>query len=216
MERKLLLFCGILSSLLYAGMMTLIPMLYPGYSASGQTVSELFAIGAPTRPLWVVLSIPYATLLAAFGIGLWQSAGADRSLRMVAILMLVHALFAASWPPIHQRGAGYTLSDTLHNVWASVTLLLLLLAMWFAADSLGQRFRAYTWATLAVLAVFAVVTAVQSPGVAANLPTPWIGIWERIAIASFLLWVAVLAIARMPVHVPRRSGPVGHWPNCSR
>jgi hypothetical protein len=27
----------------------------------------------------------------------------------------------------------------------------------------------------------------------ANLPTPWIGLWERININVFLLWVVVLA-----------------------
>jgi hypothetical protein len=27
----------------------------------------------------------------------------------------------------------------------------------------------------------------------ANLPTPWIGLWERINISVFVLWVVVLA-----------------------
>ena len=35
--------------------------------------------------------------------------------------------------------------------------------------------------------------------IAANLPTPWVGVWERISIGAFLLWVAVLAIARLRV-----------------
>jgi hypothetical protein len=26
-----------------------------------------------------------------------------------------------------------------------------------------------------------------------NLPTPWIGLWERINISVFLMWVVVLA-----------------------
>jgi hypothetical protein len=29
----------------------------------------------------------------------------------------------------------------------------------------------------------------------ANLPTPWIGVWERIHLVAWLLWIAVLAIA---------------------
>ena len=30
--------------------------------------------------------------------------------------------------------------------------------------------------------------------IAANLPTPWIGVWERINLGVFLLWVVVLAL----------------------
>lgn len=33
-----------------------------------------------------------------------------------------------------------------------------------------------------------------APRIEANLPTPWFGIWERIIILGFLLWVIVLAI----------------------
>jgi hypothetical protein len=52
---KVLLACGILSSLLYAAMNVFVPMLWDGYTMASQTVSELSAIGAPTRTLWVRL-----------------------------------------------------------------------------------------------------------------------------------------------------------------
>jgi hypothetical protein len=29
----------------------------------------------------------------------------------------------------------------------------------------------------------------------ANLPTPWMGVWERIGIGVFMVWVVVLATA---------------------
>jgi hypothetical protein len=38
------------------------------------------------------------------------------------------------------------------------------------------------------------LTGLAAPRVQANLPTPLIGIWERINIIGFLLWVVVLAI----------------------
>ena len=53
MLRKASLICGILSSLLYAGMTVFIAMQWEGYSSASQTVSELSAIGAPTRSLWL-------------------------------------------------------------------------------------------------------------------------------------------------------------------
>ena len=53
MLRKLLLIYGILSSLLYVAINILVPMAWDGYNAVSQTVSELSAIDAPTRPLWL-------------------------------------------------------------------------------------------------------------------------------------------------------------------
>ena len=40
-------------------MTVFIAMQWEGYSSVSQTVSELSAIGAPTRPLWVVLGRAY-------------------------------------------------------------------------------------------------------------------------------------------------------------
>jgi hypothetical protein len=51
MARKLLLICGIVSSGLYVAADILAAMRHEGYSYADQTISELSAIGAPTRPL---------------------------------------------------------------------------------------------------------------------------------------------------------------------
>jgi hypothetical protein len=37
------------------------------------------------------------------------------------------------------------------------------------------------------------LTFVEAPRLQLNLPTPWIGLWERINISVFLLWIVVLA-----------------------
>ena len=85
------------------------------------------------------------------------------------------------------------MSDTLHLVLGSVTVTSMLLTMTVSAAAFGDGFRFYSFASLAVLIVFGVLTFVDAPRIAANLPTPWIGLWERINIAVFLLWVVVLA-----------------------
>jgi hypothetical protein len=45
----------------------------------------------------------------------------------------------------------------------------------------------------------------DGPRIAADLPTPWVGVWERINVGAFLLWVVVLATAllRTPAERPR-------------
>src|SRR5436190_1870309 len=135
MLRRTLLVCGILSSALYAGMTVSIATLWPGYSSASQTISELSAIGAPTRSLWLVPAAIYTILVAAFGWGVSTSAGRSRALRLAG---------------------------------AAIVLLL------FACGAL---------------------TFAEAPKVGANLPTPWMGVWERINVGVFLVWVVVLAAA---------------------
>lgn len=197
--RKTLLTCGILSSLLYVVMNIVVPMWWEGYSSASRVVSELSAIDAPTRPLWVPLGIVYGILVTAFGWGVWTSARGNRALRVVGGLILAYgAICLVPWPPMHQRevlaAGGGTLTDTLHIVWSMAAVLLMLLAMAFGAAAFGQRFRLYSIATIVTLVAFGVLTGLDSPGVSANLPTHWIGVWERINIGVFLLWVVVLAI----------------------
>jgi hypothetical protein len=72
--RKVLLGYGIALSLLYVVINVVAAMRYPGYDSVSQTVSELSAIGAPTRDMWVAAAIVYELLVIAFRIGVWMSA----------------------------------------------------------------------------------------------------------------------------------------------
>ncbi len=191
----LLLVCGIVSSLLYAAMLAVVPLRWDGYSSAAQTVSELSAIGAPTRSLWVPLGILWTLLYALFGWGVWQAAGRSRSLRIAGAVIIAHGVFGIFWPPMHLRGTPPSLTDTLHIVWSMVTVLLMALAIGFAAAALGKRFRLYSILTLLVFIPFGILTGMDGPRIAANLPTPMIGVWERINIGVWLLWVVVLAVA---------------------
>jgi hypothetical protein len=197
--RKALLVCGIASSVLYAGMIWGIR--YDGYSPISQVPSELTAIGAPTQALWARLGWIYTVLIAAFGIGVWKSALGHRPVRIVGGLILAYASLGLLWPfaPMHQRdvlaAGGATPSDLWHQVLAAVTVFLMFLAIGFGAGAFGKRFRVYSVVTIVVLLVFGGLTFLEAPRLQMNLPTPWIGLWERINITVFLLWVVALAAA---------------------
>jgi hypothetical protein len=176
----------------------------------------LSAIGAPTRILWVLLVMLYPFLFAAFGWGVWQSAGRNRSMRVAAVLIIVYSVLNFYWPPMHQRNViaagGGTLTDTLHIVWAMITLLFMMLIMGFGAYASDRSFRLYTVATWVVFIVFGILTGVESPGINNNSPTPHIGVWERINIAAFMLWVIVFAVVLLKTkksgeYSPRRRSP---------
>ena len=195
--RKALLVCGIASSLLYAVMIWAIR--YEGYNPVSQVPSELTAIGAPTERLWALLAPIYTLLVAAFAWGIWRSAGRNRAVRIMGGLILAYASLGILWPfaAMHQRevlaAGGGTLSDTMHVVLGGVTVFLMFLAIGFGAAAFGRRFRLYSIASIVVLLAFGALTFLEAPRLQANLPTPWIGLWERINISVFLLWVVVLA-----------------------
>ena len=96
MVHKSLLICGILSMLWYVIINIIVPIQYPGYDIASQTVSELSAIGAPTRPFWFTLCIFYSILFLAFAFGVWFSASGNRKLRIVAVVIFVDSVFLDS------------------------------------------------------------------------------------------------------------------------
>jgi hypothetical protein len=135
----------------------------------------------------------------AFGVGILGAVERNRALSVVGGLVLAYASLALLWPfaPMHQRevlaAGGGTAGDTLHVVLAGVTVLLTFLMLAFGAAAFGNRFRFYSIGSILILLTFGALTFAAAPLLQANLPTPWIGLWERINISVFLLWVAVLA-----------------------
>lgn len=196
---KFLLWCGIISSLYYVSLNVIVPHYWPAYDAAAQTVSELSAVGAPTRHLWNWLCTPYTLMVILFACGVRLAAGDNGPLRKAASLLLVYGALGLLWPfaAMHQRAmlaaGGATFADTLHLVLGALTEIIFLLALGFAAMAFGKIFRIYALLTVVVLLVFGTLTFLSAPGVAANRSTPLIGVWERVNIGIFLLWMIVFA-----------------------
>jgi hypothetical protein len=142
-------------------------------------------------------------LVAAFGVGVWASASRSWYLDVLGGLLVISGIIGLGWPPMHQRAVlatgGGTLTDTLHLVWAAVTSLFFMLEIGFGAAVFGKRFRIYSIVTMVILVVFGALVGIDAPNVGRNLPTPWIGVWERINIGVFMVWVIVLAMALLRV-----------------
>jgi len=196
MLRKSLLICGIVSSLLYVGTDILLAMSWEGYSYTGQAISELSAIGAPTRTLWIAMSFLYNPLVIAFGTGVWRSAGGKRSLRITGILLIVWGVVGLLWLPfpMHLRGAIGSVTDTMHLVLTGVTVLLITVVIGFGSGARGKWFRLYSILTILAMLVFGALVGMQAPRVGAGLPTPWLGVMERVSVYAPMLWVIVLAV----------------------
>ncbi len=196
--QKILLFCGILSSLLYVAGITIGATKWEGYSPFSQSVSELFAIDAPTVSFMVPLLVIYAILIYTFGIGIWQSAGSRRTLRIAAVLIIckeILGVMATIATPMHLRGSNGTISDTMHAIFTAAGVLLCMFpAIGFGGVSFGKRFRIYSFVTMVIFLTCGILAGLEGPRVAANLPTPWLGVWERINIYTYMLWIGIFAV----------------------
>ena len=210
---KALLLCGILSSLLYLAIDNLAALRYGYYhSYTSQAISELGAIGSPTKQLVEPLFLAYGILLTAFGVGVWASAHGKRALQLIAGLLIGIAVVGAVTPPMYLRGAGNVSGDLPHIVLTGVIVLFILSAIAVGASLYGRRWRLYSFATFVTLLVSFALTGFEATRLAAGQPTPWLGIIERINIGAYLLWVVILAVTLLRSEISIRTKgrePVG-------
>ena len=201
MLRKILLTCGLVSSVLYIGVDLAAAVAYPDYhSFTAQAISELTAVGAPTRALAKPLFIVYDVLVIAFAAGVWISARHDRlraAAAFIATIGLV-GLFAAPVADMNDRGSEFARNDLLHIVATTVIVLCIFGGVAFASATFGRGFLRYSIATLVVLAVFGALAAMQGMRLAAGEPTPWFGVVERAHIGAYLLWMGALSLRIWP------------------
>lgn len=194
---KLLLLCGMASSVLYVVADITSSLRYEGYIFADQAVSELMAIGAPTRLFTLSLMTVYGLLVAGFTAGIIISAGNKRALLLVGLLTLGYAIdgqVCTTFFPMHMRGAAKGLSDEMHKILTFVSVFFTLVSMGFAAYALGRKFRIYTIATMLFLTGFGILAGGNASRLDAGLTTPWLGIQERINIYLTMVWIAVLAL----------------------
>jgi hypothetical protein len=197
-RRKLLLGCGVLSSLVYIALDLVPARRYQGYSVRDQAVSELNATGAPTRRLFLSIAGPYNVLLSALSLGVAASGGGTRDARLTGMSLLASAVVGTATPlffPMDRRGDAATRRGRMHPPMTSLGSALILSSMGFGARMLGPQFRSYSYWTIASLIVFGLMTALYAPRLAAGQATPGMGLVERANIYAYLLWVAVLAVA---------------------
>jgi hypothetical protein len=196
--RKVLLGCGVLSSLLYVGTEVYAWTRYPGYSPLSQAFSELLAEGAPTRSLMVaVAGAPYNLLVAALGVGVWMS-GRQRATRITSVLLLLYALISYLGGTVFQmdpREAEHSLRTVVHERATALMVACMLLAMGVGAFVHGRRFRIYSLGTMLTVLVFAGLAFQQVTLLAAHERAPYLGLIERVNIYAWMAWMAVLAIS---------------------
>jgi hypothetical protein len=190
-----LLICGIAVAVVQIAGDVVAAAGYAGYSYVNQSVSELSAIGAPTRSFLVVVGILYDALVVAFAVGVWRAAGRTRAMRITAVLLAVFALNGLVWSffPMQQRGSGMAATDIAHIVGAILQVLTMMLFIAFGSGADGRWFRIFSILMIAAILIAGGAVATQASRIAQGLPTPWHGLIERVSFYGPSLWILTLA-----------------------
>ncbi len=214
---RVLLWCGVLSSLVYVATDWLAAMRWDGYVLVDRAVSELLAVGAPTRSFVVPPMTLYNVLVMAFGIGVWFAARGKRSLRTAGVLLAVYGVVSqlglTAFPLRPDSGLSATgqmpLSGVLHSGATFALVALMFAFIGFGAAGLGKGFRWYSVVTVLVVLGGGVWAGSMIERIAAGEIIAWFGVLERSNIYGALLWVAVFAVTLIrTAPVPSRSGAV--------
>jgi Protein of unknown function (DUF998) len=185
--RKVLLACGALSGLVYVGWHELAALQWEGYSRVSNAISELHLTGSPSK--WLLdpwEGLVYNSLLIAFGIGVWRSAQGKRALQVVGGLQILCGATLPLWMLFGEA------SLAAHLILSVIGILTMLGSMAFSAVAFRGWYRLYSLISLAAVVTFFGLGLSYAPEVSAGQPTPFIGLYERVAFGAYFLWLFVL------------------------
>ena len=142
-----LLVCGLAAPLLSVATDVVAIARAAGYRPMRQSISELTAMGAPTRPLVTALDITRDTLLAAFATGVTATAGDSRALAATGGLVAANAAldaFATAALPRDYTSPTWAPRNTANTVVMAVGVGCLVAAMGTGAAAIPGPFRAFS------------------------------------------------------------------------
>jgi hypothetical membrane protein len=184
--------CGIAAVGIYVGTTILGGLLDPGYSQTGRTISELTAASAPDRGLLAVLYVGYNVLLAAFGYAVYRIAPQEPRLRTGMSLLVAGAVAGIGLVtvlPTDFAGGPITPIGSAHIAVAGVAALLTGATTFVMAIGFRRVAALRRLVQGSIAAGVAIVVSGPLSAFAVASGSPYAGVFERITIGLFLLWV---------------------------
>jgi len=198
MLNKVLLFCGVISPLIYIGMTILGGALIPGYNHITDTVSELMSPSAPNKGLMDTLMALSSVFMTLFGIGVFQFVKASGQssrlaiasavlLIILGILQIVVVLFFPQDP----MGAELTFPGKMHiglvGIQALMSILIpLFLGLWIRKTGLLPGYGIYSIVSAALTVAMGIAIFPLGKSI--------MGLTERITVLIYDLWLIVIAV----------------------
>ncbi len=197
MFRKILVSCGIAAPILYVLTAVIGAALRNDYSHIVNAISELLSNGAPNKAVLDIVFNIYNALLLAFAIGAYSALKNFPRITRVALGILIGIqILSFSWGffPMDPLGAEATFAGTMHNILGGVVALatiIMPLLMGLGVRRLNgfNRYAVYSFISSAIIFVSG-LTGVVLAGQGIQL----FGLFERITIGSYEMWIAVTAL----------------------
>lgn len=192
---RLLLLCGIVAPLVYLATVIAGAAAVPQYSHIAMAVSALAQRGTP-HPMVIEIGFSLSAVLsAAFGFGIWKTAGdRDGALHLSGALLIAYgivALMITTAFPMDPVGGEVTLPGIMHLVLVGLSAMILLAAILLAGFAFGRNapwFRAYS-----VVSALLMLLGGAFAYVSVQRGLPLSGLAERITLAAYLVWILVFA-----------------------
>lgn len=180
----LLAVCVYLVAVIFGG------LLYPGYSHISQDVSQLTSTSSPIRGLMNIFFI-YNLLIMFFGYGLFAISKNNFLKVASGFIVLIGILgIVIAWFPINTRGTDITSTGIVHIAIVSVVSLLTVVSgflFWAGFRRTNEVFLKN------VSLLSGVLFLLSGPIAAFNVNSGFAGLFERIPIAIFLIWVGAVS-----------------------
>jgi hypothetical protein len=198
MERKALIFCGLLIPVTYIVMYVLGGALRPGYNHIVDSVSELLSPGAPNRILITIIDLVYGVLHILFGIGVLNHIRGTEHKALIGnigawmIIGVGIAIIGTAIFPQDAMGAPATIQGKIHLALVFGVLLpfsilsALLIGIWMKRSGMHSGFVTYTFISVAVMVVLGGAGGALAGG-------PYMGLGERISALTIHQWLFVLS-----------------------
>ncbi len=199
---RFLLLCGILASLIYIGSDIIAAVSWQGYNYAAQSVSELRAIGSPTRDFLIPILSVYSVLEILFGIAVWKNSAKKRALRITSVFLITLGILDSMGPffALNINEAFGSITNNIHVIVTAVTVLLIFLIIGFGATASKKWFRFYSIGTILTLFAAGMTSFVNVQKFATHQQASYAGVIERINIYGYMIWVIVLAIVLLRSH----------------
>ena len=184
--------CGIAAVGIYVGATVLGGLLDPAYSQVSRTVSELTGAGAPDRAFLAILYVGYNVLVAAFGYAIHRVAPQEPRLRVGMYLLTagsVAGIGLVTVLPTDLAGQPITAIGVAHIVVAGVAALLTVATTFVMAAGFRRVGALRPLVRGSFAAGGAIVLAGPLSALAVASGSPYAGVFERITIGLFLLWI---------------------------
>lgn len=192
------LLAGAAAPLVYVFAVVLGGWLTPGYRHTAAPISALIMADAPAASVVGPLFIAYNVLVIVFAAGLtpaFRRVGVPISPLPSLVLVLTGlAGLAIGVYPMDPIGAAVTRTGAIHIGLSAVASLATMLAVLIVALPLRRR---PAWRRLAGYSLASLVVIFSSGGLAAMAAargSAVMGLWERMTIGTFLLWMMALAL----------------------